>query len=90
MLLDALTEIKHTFGEYTRVSTLKTLSKNLGTSEHYKYVTIFKYKEVIYYRAGLAKYKWAKYFNNEREAAIAVDKKLIEKGKEPVNILKRK
>lgn len=29
-------------------------------------------------------------YNTEKECAIAVDKILIEKGKEPVNILKRK
>ena len=33
---------------------------------------------------------WVAYFETEREAAIAVDKKLIEIGEEPVNILKRK
>ena len=30
------------------------------------------------------------HFNTEREAAIAVDKMLIRKGEEPVNVLKRK
>jgi len=30
------------------------------------------------------------YHNTEREAAIAFDKKLINKGKEPVNVLIRK
>lgn len=34
--------------------------------------------------------KWRAYFETEREAALAVDKKLIELGEEPVNILKRK
>ena len=33
---------------------------------------------------------WSKHFKTEREAALAVDKKLIEIGKEPVNILKHK
>jgi len=31
---------------------------------------------------------WCKRFTTEREAALAVDMKLIEMGKEPVNILK--
>lgn len=33
---------------------------------------------------------WWCYANSEREAAIAYDRKMIEIGKEPVNILKRK
>lgn len=34
--------------------------------------------------------QWNKLCKTEREAAIAVDIKLIELGREPVNILKRK
>lgn len=34
--------------------------------------------------------KWQNYYKSEREAAIAVDIKLIEQGKPPVNILKPK
>jgi hypothetical protein len=33
---------------------------------------------------------WVASFDNERDAAIAVDKKLLAWGKEPVNILKKK
>jgi hypothetical protein len=33
---------------------------------------------------------WRSVHETEREAAIAYDKKMIELGKEPVNILKRK
>ena len=33
---------------------------------------------------------WSKSFDNERDAALAVDKKLISLGKNPVNILKKK
>jgi hypothetical protein len=35
-------------------------------------------------------YIWNKLFKLERQAAIAVDRKLIEVGRWPVNILKRK
>lgn len=34
-------------------------------------------------------YKWSKMFDTERDAALAVDRKLISLGKKPVNILKR-
>jgi len=35
-------------------------------------------------------YNWTAFFATEREAAIAVDKKMIELGRKPVNILKPK
>jgi len=65
-------------------------------SEKYKYV----YRVTGSGRTGQSEY-WKAYFTikgqyhnsklytSEREAAIAVDRKLIEHGREPVNILKR-
>ena len=54
----------------------------------YKYVNIEPNNGRVYYRIGVPNYS-KKRFNTEREAAIAVDKILIEQGKEPVNILKK-
>jgi hypothetical protein len=51
---------------------------------------LFDYKGEIYYKAQMSKYNWAVFFLTEKEAAKAVDMKLIEKGLEPVNILKPK
>ena len=45
-------------------------------------------KWVAQYFAG--EYRWAKCCMTEREAALAYDIKMIELGKEPVNILKQK
>ena len=53
----------------------------------YKYVSLVTYDGTPTFRAELCKYKWMKCFASCREAALAVDKKLIEKGKQPVNIL---
>lgn len=58
----------------------------------YKYVTIYKTKEGLKYKGtffakdgkGNSKIK-----DTEREAALYVDQKLIENGKQPVNILKK-
>lgn len=55
----------------------------------YKYVEIVDVSSKIYYRVammGISKDSFA----TEREAAIAADKLLIKKGREPVNILVRK
>lgn len=56
-----------------------------------------KYKYVVLEWDSTEKERWImsiygnrKPFDTERQAAIAVDKKLIERGKEPVNILVRK
>jgi len=53
-----------------------------------------KYKSVNLYIQKDGKERWrvercrnGAYYDTEREAAIEVDKKLIEKGKKPVNIL---
>ena len=55
-------------------------------SDRYKYVTL--------YLTSKGEERWAakiygngKYFDTEKEAAICIDKKLLEKGKDAVNIL---
>jgi hypothetical protein len=58
--------------------------KRIGKSK-YKYVSIYE----NCFQAYIPKFKWTKYFHDEREAAKGVDLKFIENGKEPVNILKR-
>ena len=54
----------------------------------YKHVSMFEYEKIIYYKAQIAKFKWHKFFTTEKQAAKAVDIKLIEKGFSPLNILK--
>jgi len=56
-----------------------------------------KYKYVVLEWDSNGNEKWIanifgnrKPYNTEREAAISIDKQLINKGKEPVNILVRK
>ena len=41
----------------------------------------------LVYHASIPKYRWSKYFNNERDAAIAVDVKRLEEGGNAINIL---
>jgi len=89
MVADAITQIRKIFGNGTTLNRITTVAKYVGVGD-YTHVAKYQYKEIVFYRAYLKKFKWTKYFDNEREAAIAVDKKLLEKGKEPVNILKRK
>ena len=58
-------------------------------STKYKHVEKTEVNDKVYYRVcmtGVSKIG----YKTEREAAIVVDKYLIGKGKEPVNILKRK
>mgnify|MGYP003660147441 CR=1 FL=1 len=58
-----------------------------------KYKNVYSYKMPdgsIKYQSYISKYRWSKYHETERQAAISVDKYLILKGKEPVNILFRK
>lgn len=76
-----LKEIKHTRG--------KTMKRH-GSVEGYKYVRIVSYDNEKTYRAEIDEFKVCKSFANARDAAIYIDKKLLENGKEPVNILKRK
>lgn len=69
----------------------------MSKTSQYKYVsfnkTITHGRKVERWRAALnvsAGQVWACFKTTEREAALAVDKKLIELGREPVNILKPK
>jgi hypothetical protein len=65
-------------------------TKYIGKSKLYKNVTMYRLGgKQIYYRGAVCKYS-KRGFETEREAAIWVDMRLIEAGKEPVNILKRK
>jgi len=71
--------------------------KIIGMATKYKTGGKSKYKYVSLEWDSNGKERWImsiygnrKPFDTERQAAIAVDKKLIEKGKEPVNILVRK
>jgi len=62
--------------------------KYIGVSESaYKNVAVIDYLGNKRYLGYYSKKK--KSFDTEREAAIYVDKCLIERGKEPINILKR-
>jgi len=63
--------------------------KRIPKSSKYKYVTKFEgYSGCI--RWGARVNAATKFHKTEKEAAKWVDLKLIEKGKEPVNILVRK
>ncbi|QQV91496.1 hypothetical protein M1M25_gp061 [Tenacibaculum phage Gundel_1] len=59
--------------------------KKIEKSKKYKYVYKVMDQHGNYFWAGKGKMK-----DTEREAALYVDKQLLEKGKEPVNILIRK
>lgn len=62
--------------------------KKIKKSEKYKYVELYHTaKGVERWRVGM--FGNSKCYDTEREAAKAVDLKLISKGKEPVNILVR-
>jgi hypothetical protein len=64
--------------------------KYLGISPNYKYVYLYQdSKGNICYRGQVGRTS-AKTVSTEREAAINADRQLIEKGREPVNILVRK
>jgi len=56
---------------------------------NYKYVEIVEVSDKIYYRVNMSGVSKDS-FKSEREAAIAADKILISRGKQPVNILVRK
>ncbi len=72
---------------------MATHSKRIRSSEKYKYVAL--------YMTAAGKERWkanfergagrtSKVYDTEREAAMAIDMRLIEDGMEPINILKRK
>ncbi len=64
--------------------------KMIRKSDKYKYVTLIMYNGVEKWQSSLGKWGGGKVFNSEREAALNADKRLLEKGKKPVNILVRK
>ena len=61
----------------------------IGRTE-YKYVRKFLYDGEPMFCANIPKLRWTKVCKNIRDAAKAVDLKMIEQGKEPINILVRK
>lgn len=67
-------------------------NKPVKNGSKYKLVYLFlnKGKEVWTASIGTKYGRNMKYFKTEREAALAVDKYLIEMGKNPVNILVRR
>lgn len=55
-----------------------------------KYKNVYAYQMpdgTIKYQAFIPKYKWSVYLETEKQAAIEVDKFLINKGLKPVNVL---
>ncbi|MBD3198035.1 MAG: hypothetical protein GF317_23495 [Candidatus Lokiarchaeota archaeon] len=62
-------------------------AKWIKTSDRYKYVQMYRFGKKMMWRGLAGKKGYGKYFSTEREAAIYVDKQLIEQRKEPVNIL---
>jgi hypothetical protein len=63
--------------------------KYLKGATLFKNIAVLEYKGKLYFEAHIQRYRYYEYFENERQAAIAVDKKLLEMGEEPVNILVR-
>lgn len=65
--------------------------KYMGTSEKYKYVSLLKdpKDQKIWYH-GRPRNTSGKVFEDERAAAVYVDKQLIIDGKDPVNVFKKK
>ena len=62
----------------------------IGMSIKYKYVSKVAHNGKIKYRGTNVKGMNTRNYNTEREAAIAVDKILLNKGYDAVNILVRK
>lgn len=55
-----------------------------------KYKYVYTYQSIegsIFYQAYLPKYRWSCYYQSEKKAAIEVDKFLINKGLNPINVL---
>lgn len=68
---------------------MATQLKYISKSENYKYVQLYESKDKKQrWRAAI--YGNAIYFDTEREAAICIDKRLINNGKNPLNILIKK
>lgn len=65
-------------------------AKKIRKSDLYKYVELHRFGKKEMWKGAASKTRNGKCFDTEREAAIYVDKQLLEQGKEPVNILVRK
>jgi hypothetical protein len=74
----------------TEITQLRGKMMKRISPTRYKYVYIVSYNGVLTYRAELPKLHFAKTFAIARDAALAIDKKLLENNIDPVNILKRK
>lgn len=72
------------------INKYKCQSKRIGKTK-FKYVSLHEYKGIQFYFAHVLGLGYKSFTINElREAAKWVDIQLIENGKKPVNILKRK
>jgi hypothetical protein len=74
----------------TRSYVLRTRGLLKRAKTQYKYVKSYTYEGVEVFYAQISAIRWSKMFKNLKEAAIAVDTKLLEIGKKPVNVLKPK
>jgi hypothetical protein len=61
--------------------------KRIRKSDSYKYVSLYQCERGV--QMWQCEYKCSVRYKTEKEAAIAVDKKLIAEGKSPINVLKR-
>ena len=69
---------------------MKSVYKGKASYRHV-YIHRSQGKYIIYVgKIQINRKVYSSYFDTEKEAALFVDMKLIELGKEPVNILKRK
>lgn len=73
----------------TRSYVLRTRGLLKRAKTQYKYVKSYTYEGVEVFYAQISAIRWSKMFENLKEAAIAVDTKLLEMGKKPVNVLKK-
>ena len=73
----------------TRSYVLRTRGLLKRAKTQYKYVKSYTYEGVEVFYAQINAIQWSKMFENLKEAAIAVDTKLLEIGKKPVNVLKK-
>lgn len=89
----------HRQWRFVSMSNITYISRKIGkriSKSDYKYVSVYEYlgddvnSRGVVYKANLQNLAWSKYFDNERDAALAVDMALIKNNRKPVNILKPK
>lgn len=94
-----LTELRQIIKEELKEAYFNITAFKRVKSDKYKHVTLYKNSgtgKELWFAILNKQYNpkegtsWTASFDNERDAAIAVDKKLLAWGKEPVNILKKK